>query len=88
MLIKELNVNVIIFGYRGYGPSEGSPSEQGLQIDSEAIVNFVFNEMQEKININNVYIYGRSLGGAVAVYVQNKIKSKVNNINKCNVNIH
>ena len=29
---------------------------------------FVFSELKEKIDTKNVYIFGRSLGGAVGVY--------------------
>ena len=37
VLYFELDVNVLIVGYRGYGHSEGTPNEQGLEIDGEAI---------------------------------------------------
>ena len=30
MLFKRVNVNVLCVGYRGYGHSEGTPSEVGL----------------------------------------------------------
>jgi len=33
-LYEECQVNVSIFSYRGYGFSEGSPSEQGIRIDA------------------------------------------------------
>lgn len=36
-LYFELEVNVLIVGYRGYGHSEGTPSEGGLELDAEAI---------------------------------------------------
>jgi hypothetical protein len=36
-LYFELEVNVLIVGYRGYGHSEGTPSESGLEYDAEAI---------------------------------------------------
>ena len=42
-IINYLKINVIIFGYRGYWKSEGSPSEKGLYLDSEAVCEFVFN---------------------------------------------
>lgn len=72
-MVKTLNINFIIFGYRGYGPSEGEPSEKGIKLDSEAIVQYVFNNLKDTIDTNNIYLMGRSLGGAVAVYVQNKL---------------
>ena len=30
-MYKQLNVNVMIVGYRGYGHSEGSPNEVGIE---------------------------------------------------------
>ena len=61
-------MNLIIFGYRGYGKSEGFPSEKGLLIDGEAISHFVFEDEKigRYIDRNQVFLFGRSLGGAVA----------------------
>lgn len=36
-LYIELEVNILIVGYRGYGHSEGTPSEAGIELDAEAI---------------------------------------------------
>ena len=33
--------------------------------------------MEDKIDVNNIYLFGRSLGGAVAVYIQDKLHLKV-----------
>jgi predicted esterase len=71
-LVKNLNINILIMGYRGYGPSEGSPSEHGIKLDSEAIMNYVFKQINTKINTNKIFIMGRSLGGAVAAHIQAK----------------
>lgn len=82
-LIKKIEVNVLVVGYRGYGYSEGEPSEQGIMLDSEAILNYVFhgeNEINRFIDKSNLYIFGRSLGGAVAIYIAEKIKPKVKGI--------
>ena len=38
VLYFELEVNILIVGYRGYGHSQGSPSEAGLEIDAEAML--------------------------------------------------
>jgi pimeloyl-ACP methyl ester carboxylesterase len=67
-LYQKLKVNILIVGYRGYGYSEGIPSEEGLMLDGEAILKYVFSELKEKIDTKNVFILGRSLGGAVGVY--------------------
>ena len=37
VLYFELEVNILIVGYRGYGHSEGTPSEAGLELDAEAV---------------------------------------------------
>jgi alpha-beta hydrolase superfamily lysophospholipase len=68
---------VLAMSYRGYGYSEGTPTEKGLMLDSEAIVRYTFEKIREDINVNDVYIFGRSLGGAVGIYVTDKMKPKV-----------
>jgi fermentation-respiration switch protein FrsA (DUF1100 family) len=83
LLIKELKANVLVMGYRGYGYSEGEPTEKGLMLDAEAIVDYVFNketELSEFIDKNNIYIFGRSLGGAVAVYITEKLKPNIRGV--------
>lgn len=64
-------MNLIIFGYRGYGKSEGTPSEKGLILDGSAISHFVFEdeEMGKYVDRDQVFLFGRSLGGAVAACV-------------------
>jgi hypothetical protein len=66
-LYKNLKCNIVIVGYRGYGYSEGKPTEQGLQTDSLAVLDWVLKE--ESIDNSKVFVFGRSLGGAVAVYL-------------------
>jgi hypothetical protein len=41
LLYYNLKVNIIVFSYRGYGNSEGEPSESGLKLDSEAILQYL-----------------------------------------------
>lgn len=76
-LIKNLNINFIIVGYRGYGPSEGSPSEDGIKLDSEAILKYVFTNLEQQIDTNKIFLMGRSLGGAAAVYAQSKLNHSI-----------
>lgn len=49
MLYFELEVNILIVGYRGYGHSEGTPSETGLELDADAIFQFALDHKE----INN-----------------------------------
>ncbi|TAL36884.1 MAG: alpha/beta hydrolase [Spirochaetes bacterium] len=60
-----LGLNVLIFDYRGYGESEGSPSEEGTRRDAEAAWEWCTGTMG--ISPRDMIIYGHSLGGAVAV---------------------
>jgi pimeloyl-ACP methyl ester carboxylesterase len=80
-LYKSLNSNLLLVGYRGYGYSEGTPSEKGIMIDSEAIVDYVLyndkSEISQYIDKDNVYILGRSLGGAVAVHIIHKLNPRI-----------
>ena len=64
-------MNLIIFGYRGYGKSEGIPSEKGLLMDGSAVAHYVFEDEEagKYVDRNQVYLFGRSLGGAVAAVV-------------------
>ncbi|NQV15186.1 alpha/beta hydrolase [bacterium] len=61
----EMNSNVLVVDYRGYGLSAGEPSEAGLFIDARAALSFLIKE--QKIPIKNIYVLGRSLGSAVAI---------------------
>src|SRR5262245_43712722 len=54
--------NVLLFDYRGYGRSEGSPSEQGTYLDAEA----AYDWLQAKGFLNEgIIAFGESLGGGV-----------------------
>lgn len=55
---------VFLYDYRGYGRSEGSPSEQGIYRDGNAVVHYLRHRMG--IPEEQMVFYGRSLGGAVA----------------------
>ena len=64
-LFRALGFQAILFDYRGYGLSSGSPSEEGLLRDGEAVRQYVTATLgvpQERL----VY-FGYSLGSGVAV---------------------
>lgn len=67
--------NVMLLEYRGYGKSEGTPSEAGIRLDAQAALEFLTN--RHEIDINQIVIFGRSLGGAVAIdLMSNSVHSK------------
>lgn len=59
-----LSVNIFIFDYRGYGLSEGQPSEQGVYRDARAVLAYL--EARPEVDANRIVFFGRSLGTAVA----------------------
>lgn len=65
MLRDEVKVNVLIFDYRGYGRSEGRPDEPGLYRDARAAYEFLIST--KHVEPEQIILFGRSLGGAVAV---------------------
>ena len=70
ILVKLLKTNVLILSYRGYGDSEGSPSEEGLKLDAEATLEHALND--EDIDNDRIFIFGRSLGAAVGAELASK----------------
>ncbi|ODV93131.1 hypothetical protein PACTADRAFT_51761 [Pachysolen tannophilus NRRL Y-2460] len=62
-----MKCNVIIYSYRGYGKSTGTPSEAGLKIDAESVCEWIMKDNQ--ISNSKIILHGRSLGGAVAIYI-------------------
>jgi fermentation-respiration switch protein FrsA (DUF1100 family) len=61
-LIRE-GFSVLLLEYRGYGASEGSPSEEGLYLDALAAHAFLLDQLGES---DRIVVFGRSMGGAVA----------------------
>lgn len=70
-LYKSIKVNVLAVSYRGYGFSEGKPSELGIYIDTDAIIKYILGS---QVNPKRIYLFGASLGGAVAIYAAHKYK--------------
>ena len=56
-------ISVLLFDWRGYGKSEGSPTESGLYKDAIAAYDFA------RTISPNLSVYGESLGGPYAAYV-------------------
>ncbi|KAI8099220.1 Alpha/Beta hydrolase protein [Halteromyces radiatus] len=74
------NLTIIGIAYRQYGNSEGYATEKGLQKDAQAILDSVLAKCDPSAA---VYLYGHSLGGAVAVdLMKNLILHESKNNNK------
>ncbi len=59
-------LSVLLVDYRGYGRSEGRPSEPGLYLDGEAAYRLAVDRLGSG---RNLVLFGRSLGAAVATHV-------------------
>lgn len=73
LLFNRMGYNVLIIDYRGYGMSSGIPSETGMALDAMAAWNYLLNE--RNLVPQQIIIYGRSLGGAVAVGLASRVRS-------------
>lgn len=63
-MLQKLDVNVLMVEYRGYGRSDNvPPSESGLKLDGQATLRYAQNHPD--IDPANIFLFGRSLGGAV-----------------------
>ncbi len=63
ILNERLGLDVFLVDYRGYGRSEGAPSEDGLYRDARA----VYGEALSRFHANQIVLFGESLGSAVAI---------------------
>jgi uncharacterized protein len=64
---NRLNVSVLLFDYRGYGRTEGKPTESGVLADAQAASTWL--EEKTGIQQEDFILFGRSLGGGVAVHL-------------------
>lgn len=72
-IFHELEMDVMIFDYRGYGKSEGSPSEKGTYQDAEAAWDYLVQK--KEIPPDKIIIVGRSMGGAIAAKLASEKES-------------
>ncbi len=66
-MFSRLGYSVLLFDYRGYGKSGGSPSEEGTYRDAEA----AWQHLTEarKLKPQDIVLVGESLGGGIATWL-------------------
>jgi len=69
-VFNELNLNVFIIDYRGYGQSEGKLTEKGTYRDAEAA--WIYLTETRGISAKKIIIFGRSLGASIATWLASK----------------
>ena len=72
--VKRHQVAILVFDYRGFGKSEGDPSETGLYNDVTAAREWLAR--RTGIKPSEVILMGRSLGAAVAIDVASRRGAK------------
>jgi uncharacterized protein len=69
-IFRDLGVDTFIIDYRGYGRSEGQPSEQGTYHDAQAAYEYL--TQQRHLKSRSIVVYGESLGSAIAADLASK----------------
>ncbi|XP_020258451.1 protein bem46-like [Asparagus officinalis] len=63
LMMQRLQCNVFMLSYRGYGESDGYPSQHGIINDAQAALDHL--SKRDDIDTSRIVVFGRSLGGAV-----------------------
>lgn len=64
-ILHRMGVNVLMIDYRGFGRSKGRPDEQGTYEDAETGWRYLVETLGQSPDA--IVIFGRSLGGAIAI---------------------
>jgi fermentation-respiration switch protein FrsA (DUF1100 family) len=62
--LREIETSLLLIDYRGYGKSEGRPTEKGLYADADAAYEYL---IAQGFAPNRIVLHGESLGTGVAV---------------------
>ena len=73
LMQSRLNVDTLLFDYRGYGASEGSPDEQGTYRDARAAYRWL---VEREHGPGRVVLFGESLGSAVALQLALEVEAR------------
>ena len=63
--LRSQGLSVLLFDYRGFGDSGGSPTEQGLYEDARAVRRYL--AARSDVRADRLVYFGESLGTAVAI---------------------
>ncbi|KAJ3698019.1 hypothetical protein LUZ61_001724 [Rhynchospora tenuis] len=75
LMMQKLECNVFMLSYRGYGESDGSPSQHGITNDAQAALDHLVK--RDDIDTSRIIVFGRSLGGAVGTVLAKNNPDKV-----------
>jgi fermentation-respiration switch protein FrsA (DUF1100 family) len=69
--LRALGLSLFAFDYRGYGESDGVPTEQGLYRDADAAYRYLRDTLD--VPADRIVVFGHSLGSAVAVELVGRV---------------
>lgn len=75
IMLQRLQCNVFMLSYRGYGASDGYPSQHGITRDAQAALDHL--TQRTDIDTSRIVVFGRSLGGAVGTLLAKNNPDKV-----------
>ncbi|PIN19849.1 putative alpha/beta hydrolase BEM46 [Handroanthus impetiginosus] len=75
IMLQRLQCNVFMLSYRGYGASDGFPSQHGITRDAQAALDHLVKRTD--IDTSRIVVFGRSLGGAVGAVLTKNNPDKV-----------
>ncbi|XP_027774449.1 alpha/beta hydrolase domain-containing protein WAV2 isoform X3 [Solanum pennellii] len=75
IMLQRLQCNVFMLSYRGYGASDGYPSQHGITKDAQAALDHLVQRTD--IDTSRIVVFGRSLGGAVGTVLTKNNPDKV-----------
>ena len=70
--LSRLPADVFAIDYRGFGRSEGSPSEKGIYLDAEAAYRYLTES--RGVPPSQIIVYGKSLGGGPACEIASRFE--------------
>jgi len=68
----ELGADLFLIDYRGYGSSDGRPTEENMYADAGAAYRWLVEQKGKRAD--QIVIFGRSLGGAVAIDLATRVE--------------
>jgi fermentation-respiration switch protein FrsA (DUF1100 family) len=69
-IFNRMGLNVFIFDYRGYGRSQGRPTESGTYRDAEAAWSYLVDT--RAVDAGEIIVFGRSLGSSIAAWLASR----------------
>ncbi|XP_047336540.1 alpha/beta hydrolase domain-containing protein WAV2 isoform X2 [Impatiens glandulifera] len=75
IMLQRLHCNAFMLSYRGYGASDGYPTQPGITKDAQAALDHLLQRTD--IDVTRIVVFGRSLGGAVGTVLTKNNPDKV-----------